>query len=117
LPQVQVMVADDPEPLGPAAVVAYYSQKEKLPLDCRYPTRGYTASLANPAYEPDVAHQLRWRSARGEQPDDSLGMESIEKGGRVAARCHEGAVLWPWRKGLCFGDRMFSLLDKRYKKV
>jgi hypothetical protein len=73
------MVADDPEPLGPAAVVAYFSQNEKLPLECRCSIRGYTASLADPAYEPDVAHLLRWRSVRGKPPDDSLGMESIEK--------------------------------------
>lgn len=33
LPQIQVMVADDPEPLGPAAVVAHYSQVEKLSLE------------------------------------------------------------------------------------
>jgi hypothetical protein len=47
------------------------------------------------------------------KPDDSLGMESIEKkGGRDAAGCHEGAVSWPWRKGLRFGDRMFSLFDE-----
>ena len=80
------MVADDPEPRGPAAVVAYYSQKEKLPLEVPLFQRGYTASLTDPAYEPDVAHLMRWRSARGEQPDDSLGMESIEKKeGRGAA--------------------------------
>ena len=47
----------------------------------------------NYRYEPDVAHLLRWRSARGDPPDDSLGIESIEKKrGRVAARCYEGAM-------------------------